>query len=65
MKFLIARLGLIGRRHLHNQKALGETYIFLYRMHCVTPRRTMYWPGQSLSGLAGKLFWKKEFDVEA
>lgn len=33
MKFLIAGLGSIGRRHLHNLLALGETDILLYRTH--------------------------------
>lgn len=33
MKFLIAGLGSIGRRHLHNLLALGEKDIILYRTH--------------------------------
>lgn len=33
MKFLIAGLGSIGRRHLRNLLALGETDIVLYRTH--------------------------------
>ncbi len=33
MKFLIAGLGSIGRRHLHNLIALGEEDIVLYRSH--------------------------------
>ncbi len=33
MKFLIAGLGSIGRRHLRNLEALGETDIVLYRTH--------------------------------
>jgi predicted dehydrogenase len=33
MKFLIAGLGSIGRRHLHNLQALGERDILLYRTH--------------------------------
>ena len=33
MKFLIAGYGSIGRRHLNNLKALGETDILLYRTH--------------------------------
>jgi predicted dehydrogenase len=33
MKILIAGLGSIGRRHLHNLAALGETDILLYRTH--------------------------------
>ena len=33
MKFLIAGLGSIGRRHLHNLEALGERDILLYRTH--------------------------------
>ena len=45
MKFLIAGLGSIGRRHLRNLQALGETDIVLYR----TRRATM--PEDELSGL--------------
>ncbi len=33
MKFLIAGFGSIGRRHLRNLRALGETDIVLYRTH--------------------------------
>ncbi|MEN6572128.1 MAG: Gfo/Idh/MocA family oxidoreductase [Anaerolineaceae bacterium] len=33
MKFLIAGFGSIGRRHLNNLKALGETDLLLYRTH--------------------------------
>ncbi|MBN1537169.1 MAG: Gfo/Idh/MocA family oxidoreductase [Anaerolineales bacterium] len=33
MKFLIAGLGSVGRRHLQNLRALGETDIVLYRSH--------------------------------
>ena len=33
MKFLIAGLGSIGRRHLHNLEALGQKDILLYRTH--------------------------------
>ncbi len=33
MKFLIAGLGSIGRRHLRNLRALGENDILLYRTH--------------------------------
>jgi predicted dehydrogenase len=33
MKFLIAGLGSIGRRHLHNLLALGQRDILLYRTH--------------------------------
>jgi len=33
LKFLIAGLGSIGRRHLRNLKALGETDIVFYRTH--------------------------------
>ncbi len=33
MKFMIAGLGSIGRRHLHNLLALGERDILLYRTH--------------------------------
>jgi predicted dehydrogenase len=36
MKFLIAGLGSIGRRHLRNLLALGERDILLYRTHCAT-----------------------------
>jgi predicted dehydrogenase len=36
MKFLIAGLGSIGRRHLRNLQALGEKDIILYRTHSST-----------------------------
>jgi predicted dehydrogenase len=36
MKFLIAGLGSIGRRHLRNLQALGERDILLYRTHQAT-----------------------------
>jgi len=36
MKFLIAGLGSIGRRHLRNLKALDQTDIILYRTHHAT-----------------------------
>src|SRR4030067_1285470 len=36
MKFLIAGLGSIGRRHFHNLLALGERDILLYRTHHAT-----------------------------
>lgn len=36
MKFLIAGLGSIGRRHLRNLLALGERDIILYRTHSAT-----------------------------
>ncbi|NJN44030.1 MAG: Gfo/Idh/MocA family oxidoreductase [Anaerolineae bacterium] len=36
MKFLIAGLGSIGRRHFRNLRALGETNILLYRTHKAT-----------------------------
>ena len=36
MKFLIAGLGSIGRRHFRNLVALGETDILLYRTHRAT-----------------------------
>jgi predicted dehydrogenase len=36
MKILIAGLGSIGRRHLHNLLALGEQDILLYRTHLST-----------------------------
>ncbi|MBU2609594.1 MAG: Gfo/Idh/MocA family oxidoreductase [Chloroflexi bacterium] len=36
MKFLIAGLGSVGRRHLRNLKALGETDILFYRTHRAT-----------------------------
>jgi predicted dehydrogenase len=45
MKFLIAGLGSIGRRHLRNLKTLGEEDIILYRTH----RSTM--PDDELAGL--------------
>ena len=36
MKFLIAALGSIGRRHLRNVRALGQEDIILYRTHQAT-----------------------------
>lgn len=36
MKFLIAGLGSIGRRHLRNLKVLGQTDLLLYRTHRAT-----------------------------
>ncbi len=45
MKFLIAGLGSIGRRHLRNLRALGESDILLYRTH----RSTL--PDAELAGL--------------
>lgn len=45
MKFLIAGLGSIGRRHLRNLRALGEDDILLYR----TGRATL--PDDELAGL--------------
>lgn len=36
MKFLIAGLGSIGRRHLRNLRALGQEEVFLYRTHQAT-----------------------------
>ena len=45
MKFLIAGLGSIGRRHLRNLRALGETDIILYRTHLSTL------PDEELAGL--------------
>ncbi len=36
MKFLIAGLGSIGRRHFRNLRTLGETDILLYRTHRAT-----------------------------
>jgi len=44
MKILIAGLGSIGRRHLHNLLALGESDILLYRTH----RSTL--PDEELAG---------------
>ena len=45
LKFLIAGLGSIGRRHLRNLRALGETDILLYRSHLATL------PGDELAGI--------------
>jgi len=45
MKFLIAGLGSIGRRHFRNLRALGEQDILLYRTH----RATL--PDDELSGV--------------
>ena len=36
MKYLIAGLGSVGRRHMRNLVALGETDIVLYRTHKAT-----------------------------
>jgi predicted dehydrogenase len=46
MRFLIAGLGSIGRRHLRNLLALGEQEVILYR----TNRSTL--PGDDLAGFA-------------
>lgn len=46
MKFLIAGLGSIGRRHLRNLRALGESDILLYRTH----RSTL--PDEELAGFS-------------
>lgn len=46
MKFMIAGLGSIGRRHLRNLVALGERDILLYRTHQSTL------PDQELAGFA-------------
>ena len=60
MKFLIVGLGSIGRRHLHNLLALGESDILLYRTH----KSTL--PDDELQGypvetdLATALSWKPE-----
>lgn len=45
MKFMIAGLGSIGRRHLRNLRALGESDILLYRTHLSTL------PDEELDGL--------------
>lgn len=45
MRFLIAGLGSIGRRHLRNLRALGQEDILLYRTH----RSTL--PDEELAGL--------------
>ena len=45
MKYLIAGLGSIGRRHLRNLRALGQKDIILYR----TNQATL--PDEELSGL--------------
>ncbi len=46
MRFLIAGFGSIGRRHLRNLRALGETDIVLYRTHHSTL------PDDEIDGLA-------------
>lgn len=46
MKFLIAGFGSIGRRHLRNLRALGESDILLYRTHHSTL------PDDEITGLA-------------
>lgn len=53
MKFLIAGLGSIGRRHLKNLLALGERDIILYRTHQSTL------PDRDLSGLLVETDLKK------
>jgi len=45
MKFLICGLGSIGRRHLRNLRALGQSDIILYRTHHATL------PEEELAGL--------------
>ncbi len=45
MKFMIAGLGSVGRRHLRNLRALGEEDILLYRTHLASL------PDEELSGL--------------
>ncbi|MGE5222350.1 MAG: Gfo/Idh/MocA family protein [Omnitrophica WOR_2 bacterium] len=49
MRFLIAGLGSIGRRHLANLLALGEQDIVLYRSHHSTMRDDRLPGGRSLS----------------
>ena len=56
MKFLIAGLGSVGRRHLRNLKALGETDILLYRTH----RATL--PDDELAGLSEETDLRRALD---
>jgi predicted dehydrogenase len=57
MKFLIAGLGSIGRRHLRNLRALGENDILLYR----TGRATL--PDDELSGLPVETDLRRALDL--
>ena len=57
MKFLIAGLGSIGRRHLRNLRALGESDILLYR----TGRATL--PDDELSGLPVETDLRRALDL--
>lgn len=57
MKFLIAGLGSIGRRHLRNLRALGETDLLLYR----TGRATL--PDDELAGLPVETDLRRALDL--
>jgi predicted dehydrogenase len=57
MKFLIAGLGSIGRRHLRNLRALGESDILLYR----TGRATL--PDDELSDLPVETNLRRALDL--
>jgi predicted dehydrogenase len=56
MKFLIAGLGSVGRRHLRNLRALGERDILLYRTH----RATL--PDDELAGLPEETDLRRALD---
>jgi predicted dehydrogenase len=59
MKFLIAGLGSIGRRHLRNLRALGEQDILLYRTH----RATL--PDEELAGVPVETDLRRALDPAA
>jgi predicted dehydrogenase len=56
MKFLIAGLGSVGRRHLRNLRTLGEQDILLYRTH----RATL--PDDELAGLPEETDLRRALD---
>ena len=58
MKFLIAGLGSIGRRHVRNLRALGEHDILLYRTH----RGTLL--DEELAGLPEETDLRRALDHE-
>jgi len=58
MKFLIAGLGSIGRRHLHNLVTLGEKDIILYR----TGKSTI--PEEELAGFASYNDYQQALDAK-
>jgi predicted dehydrogenase len=60
LKFLIAGLGSIGRRHLHNLVALGQEDILLYRTHQSTLPDKALAPYQVETDLAAALAQKPD-----